>query len=143
VILPRVERGQIVEGSPDVGMVWPKRFFRQHQRPLEQRLGLGIAALPLIERGEVVQLRCDRRRIEADRFLHDRDRALVQGFGIGVPADAPVKLRQIVQRAGKIPAGGALREVRHQSLRQRNCFGIFSGAAEILDLRALRRQALR
>ena len=50
-----VQRRQIVQGLPDIGMTWRQRLFAHRQRPLEQRFGIGIALLPLIQRRQIVQ----------------------------------------------------------------------------------------
>ena len=70
---------------------------------------------------------------------------LLMRFGFGVVADIAVEQRQIVQGARDVAVDGTMRllHVRQQLLRQRDGLGIFAGPAELLDMGAARRHALR
>ena len=78
-------------------MIAPEHFFADRQRPLDQRLGLGIAALDLVDLAEIVQQGRDRGMLRTGRFLVDRKRPLEQRLGIGMAVLFLVKRRQIVQ----------------------------------------------
>src|SRR5262249_30001621 len=134
--------GQIIERAPDVGMAGRKLLLRQRECALEQRLGLGIAKLALIERGKIVQFGRDIDGLEPDRLLHDGKRALVERLGVPVAADVTIKLRQVVESGGKVAAGRALVETSDHRLGKRDRLAVFAGAAERVDLRALRGQPL-
>jgi hypothetical protein len=68
---------------------------------------------------------------------------LWRSSGIGVSTHVPVRLREVIQRTRQIAARRTLLPVREHGLRERDRLGIFSGAFEFGDFRALRRQALR
>ena len=67
-------------------MIGTEHFFPDRERALDQRLGLGVAALNLVDLAEIVQQRRHRRMLRAGGLLVDRQGALEQRFGIAVPA---------------------------------------------------------
>ena len=79
-------------------MIGPERLLVDRQRPLDERLGLGVAALISIEPSQIVQRSRDIGMIGPERLLVDRQRALVERLGLGVAALVAVELSQIVQR---------------------------------------------
>jgi hypothetical protein len=66
-LLLHIERGEIVAGLADVGMLSGSVFSRIAST-LEQRLG-SREALTLTVRGKVIQLGGDLRRVEAEGFF--------------------------------------------------------------------------
>ena len=83
-------------------MIAPEHFFADRQRPLDQRLGVGIAALDLVDLAEIVEQRRDRGMLRTERLLVDRQRALEQRLGIGMAVLLLVKRRQIVQGLSEV-----------------------------------------
>ena len=67
-------------------MIGPERLFVDRQRPLVERLGLGVAALVVIEQSQIVQRHRDIGMIGPERLLLDRQRPLVERLGLGVAA---------------------------------------------------------
>ena len=65
-------------------MIGTERFLPDRQRPLVERLGVGIATLGLVKLRQIVQRRSDIGMIGTERFLADRQRSLVERLGVGV-----------------------------------------------------------
>ncbi len=80
-------------GVADVGMIAPQRLLTDRQRPLVERLGLGVPALVLVERRQGGEARGHTGMLRPQGFLPDRQRALIERLGLGVPALEPVDLR--------------------------------------------------
>ena len=78
-------------------MLAAQNLLAYRQRPLDQRLGLGIAALDLPDLAEIVQERRHRGMLRTGGLFVDRQRPFEQRFGIAVAAELLVMRRQIVQ----------------------------------------------
>src|SRR5215471_12471731 len=85
------------------------RLFRDRERALVQRLGVGIAALVRIEAGEIIDRDAYIVMIGAERFLRDPDRAREKRRGVGVTALLAIKLAEVVECGGDAPVIGAER----------------------------------
>ena len=97
-------------------MIGTKCFFPYRQRPLVQRLGIGIATLG--SDTELARLFSDARNIGmigTDHLFLNRQRSLVQRFGISVTTLVVVKRSQIVQWRGNVGVIGTTR-IRSSSM---------------------------
>ena len=70
-------------------MIGAEGLLPNGQRPLEERLGLGVRALRLIQRREVVEARGHVGMVGAEGLLPDRQRALVERLGLRIRALRP------------------------------------------------------
>ncbi len=77
-------------------MLGTERFLSDHQRPLVERLGVGISALAAVERSQVVQRLRDIAMVGTEGFLADRQRALEERLGLGVSALVVIDRSQVV-----------------------------------------------
>ena len=98
-------------------MVGAERLLRDRQRALEERLGVGVAALGSVQLGQVVERDGDIGVVGAERLLADRQRALEERLGVGVAALGSVQLGQVVERVGDIGVVGAERLLRGSPAR--------------------------
>jgi hypothetical protein len=71
-------------------MVVRKRLLADRQRPLEQRLRIGVALLPLVKGRQIAQAGADLSTFEAKHLFHDRQRSPVKWLGLGVAPLAAV-----------------------------------------------------
>ncbi len=67
-------------------MIGPERLLVDRQRPLVERLGLGVAALVIIELSQIVQRQRNNGMIGPERLFFDRQRPLAERLGLGVAA---------------------------------------------------------
>ena len=70
-------------------MIGTQRLLPDRQRPLVQRLGVGVTALILVEDGQIVQDCRYVGMVGAERLLLDRQRPLVQRLGLRITALTP------------------------------------------------------
>ncbi len=67
-------------------MIGSERLLGDCQGPLEERLGLGVAALGMVQTGQVVEGGGDRGMARPEGGLVDLERALVEQLGLSVAA---------------------------------------------------------
>ena len=84
------------------GCSGPSAFSRDRQRPLIQRLGLGVVAGGVVEEGEVVERSGGIGVLGAQRLLADRQRPLKQRLGLGVRPGGAVERGEVVERGGGV-----------------------------------------
>ena len=81
-----------------VGVLGPQRLLADGEAALEERLGLGVAALVLVQPGQVVERGAHVGVVGPQRLLADGEAALVERLGLGVAALGPVQPGQVVER---------------------------------------------
>jgi hypothetical protein len=67
-------------------MVRSERLLVDREGALEERLGVGIAALIGVQHGEVVEVGGDVGMVRSERLLVDRDGAFEERLGVGIAA---------------------------------------------------------
>ena len=82
-------------------MLGPEGLLEDRQRPLIERLGLGVPALGLVEQGQVVEALGHVRVLGPEGLLEDRQRPLIKRLGLGVPALGLVEQGQVVEALGQ------------------------------------------
>jgi hypothetical protein len=78
-------------------MIRSKRLLIDGERPLAQRLGLGVAPGDTVQLGQVVETQSEAWMIRPERLLVDRDRPLVQRLGPRVASGDTVQPSQVVE----------------------------------------------
>ena len=90
-------------------MIGTERFLLDRQRPLVQRLGIGIATLVLVEPARLFSDLATSGWSGPSAFSRIASDSLVERLGIGIATLVTVKLRQIVQRCRDIGMVGTER----------------------------------
>ncbi len=67
-------------------MVWTERILPNGEGALEERLGLGVAALVLVHLGQVAERRRDIGVVWTERLLPNGEGTLEERLGLGVAA---------------------------------------------------------
>ncbi len=82
-------------------MLRPKRLLVDRQRPLVERLGLGVLALDAVKLRQVIEARGYQGVLRPKRLLQDRERAFVEWLGLAVAALGVIDQRQVVETSGE------------------------------------------
>ena len=90
-------------------MVGSQYLFADRQRPLVERLRIGVATLVIVKQRQVVQRHGHIRIVRAARLFVDCQRTLVERFGVSITALVVVKRSQTDHRCGDIGLVGAKR----------------------------------
>ena len=136
VALHEGERGEIVEGGGEVGVVRPERLLVYGKAALIERLGLGVAALAVVELGEVVEGGGEAGVVRPERLLVYAKAALIERLGLGLAALGLVNVSQprncgsvfrvvvamLPASQGNVPLG------------YRDGFGILASVVKLADL---------
>ena len=96
-----IECRQVVEARGHVGVLRPQSLLLDRQRPLVERLGLGIPALGMVNQPQVVEADGHGGVLRPQGLLPNRQRPLVKRLSLGVTGLGAVKLRQIVETRGE------------------------------------------
>ena len=75
-----------VEARGDMGMRRPQGLLVDRQRPLVERLGLGVLVLDTVKLRQVVEARGYQGVLRPKRLLQDSERASVKRLGLAVAA---------------------------------------------------------
>ena len=125
-----VEPGEVVEGRGGVGVLGAQRLLADRQRPLVQRLGLGVrpggdgrAKARLFS--TVAVSGCS----GPSAFSRIAKRSMVQRLGLGVGTGGVVELGEVVEHGGGVGVLGAQRLLpdRQRPLVERLGLGVGTG----------------
>jgi len=98
VAFDEIECRQIVQRAGDLAVFGAEPLLLDRERPVEQRLGLGVLTLGEVEQGQVVERPGHLQLLSTGSFVEDRQCALIERLGEQEIPLAEIKRGQVVER---------------------------------------------